>query len=300
MSAVWESLDPRTHKWIPYSIEHTHQLEAAFATKGSISLDIRGAMFNVDTNRMAQQNGSGGHRRVRRVLTSVEVFPECRMCCGNSHPLAAVAKCGCQICTQCIKRHIEAEINDKGKVTKVQCPYCKTALEQADIFRGAAPAVAERWDRLVLHRFLQSQPNFVYCKSSCGSGQLHEGGAERPIVTCVACAKQSCFSCDVPWHSGVTCAAYQEAIRGDSTLATEALLMATTKKCPMCAASIEKNDGCDHMTCQHCLGEFCWLCLADFKRIFRYGNHHHQRTCRHWSDYIPGHSEDEEGDPSLA
>ena len=33
-----------------------------------------------------------------------------------------------------------------------------------------------------------------------------------------------------------------------------------TKKCPNCNTNIEKNDGCNHMTCSQCHTHFCWLC----------------------------------------
>ncbi|RYG60039.1 hypothetical protein EON64_19650 [archaeon] len=33
-------------------------------------------------------------------------------------------------------------------------------------------------------------------------------------------------------------------------------------KCPACNTRIEKNQGCNHMTCRICKHEFCWICSS--------------------------------------
>ncbi|CEL05660.1 hypothetical protein ASPCAL06777 [Aspergillus calidoustus] len=53
---------------------------------------------------------------------------------------------------------------------------------------------------------------------------------------------------------------------------SEKVVEKTTKRCPGCRWPIEKNDGCDHMTCIKCRHEFCWLCLGEWRS--------HTRNCR--------------------
>jgi hypothetical protein len=46
------------------------------------------------------------------------------------------------------------------------------------------------------------------------------------------------------------------------------------KKCPRCNFYIEKNQGCNHMTCpnKECNYEFCWICMGS------YSNNHYRRV----------------------
>ncbi|KAK8896572.1 hypothetical protein M9Y10_014480 [Tritrichomonas musculus] len=41
---------------------------------------------------------------------------------------------------------------------------------------------------------------------------------------------------------------------------TEIFIERFTQKCPFCGVLIMKNDGCNHVTCQHCGESFCWAC----------------------------------------
>ena len=95
---------------------------------------------------------------------------------------------------------------------------------------------------------------------------------EIKVVTCAA-YHSTCMSCNEPAHVGVDCeqlVKWREILSkrvGEndgvsvSEVADKLWLAANTKQCPHCSASIEKNDGCNHMTCRKCRHEFCWICM---------------------------------------
>jgi hypothetical protein len=96
-------------------------------------------------------------------------------------------------------------------------------------------------------------------------------------------AHRFCFSCGDSVHWPITCERLEEwkqkiqeeigefndgSDEGDfNDIAQKMWLRANTRPCPECNVPIEKNDGCNHMTCtnQNCLHEFCWICRKDWK-----------------------------------
>ena len=72
--------------------------------------------------------------------------------------------------------------------------------------------------------------------------------------------------CCFQWHDDFTCEQYRNwKIENDQEAARfEKWRKIHTKKCPNCHSDIEKNGGCNHMTCSHCHYEFCWLCFEKY------------------------------------
>lgn len=61
----------------------------------------------------------------------------------------------------------------------------------------------------------------------------------------------------------MTCAEYQGSLYLEAN--HDFMRENGIKECPRCATPIEKDGGCNHMTCPGCHMHICWNCLASFE-----------------------------------
>ena len=85
-------------------------------------------------------------------------------------------------------------------------------------------------------------------------------------VTCDVCDTTTCFRCGLSSHRPASCqTADSWTVKVNAESENVTWIMANTKSCPGCHKPIEKNQGCNHMTCNQCRHEFCWICMGDWK-----------------------------------
>ncbi|XP_078618515.1 uncharacterized protein LOC144886044 [Branchiostoma floridae x Branchiostoma japonicum] len=91
-----------------------------------------------------------------------------------------------------------------------------------------------------------------------------EDEGEGHVFQCCVCDKRLCTRCHVDMHDGMSCATWQ-IFKGDpdDTLRDWMKDKTDVKHCPKCNWVIEKNEGCNHMTCK-CGAHICWICLKTF------------------------------------
>lgn len=83
-----------------------------------------------------------------------------------------------------------------------------------------------------------------------------------PTVACL-CRHRFCFGCALNDHQPAPCSLVKQWIKKcEDDSETANWISANTKECPKCASTIEKNGGCNHMTCRKCKHEFCWMCMG--------------------------------------
>lgn len=117
-----------------------------------------------------------------------------------------------------------------------------------------------KYEDFTLQAALSKDPNARWCpKPGCGNAMI--GDPEYSQMRCDRCHFEFCFLCHDAWHQG-TCEQFREwkQVNGHADEAYEVWRKQNTRTCPQCRAAIEKNSGCNHMTCGHCQYQFCWLC----------------------------------------
>ena len=97
-------------------------------------------------------------------------------------------------------------------------------------------------------------------KCPCGAvGVVLEEDMGNGTVSCPGCKTVYCALCGNDAHPGAECPPPSETLEW---------LSKRTKPCPNCHNRIEKNGGCDHMTCRPpggCGHEFCWRCEMPYR-----------------------------------
>lgn len=85
--------------------------------------------------------------------------------------------------------------------------------------------------------------------------------SSSPIVACPRCSGKTCVACEreVTTSAPVHVCASRRSNKAHNALFTM-WAMLHTKSCPACAARIQRNHGCSHMTCTRCSSYFCWRC----------------------------------------
>ncbi|GAB2215138.1 hypothetical protein Drorol1_Dr00019515 [Drosera rotundifolia] len=199
---------------------------------------------------------------------------------------------GCQhrCCNFCVKKHVEVKLYQR-EVPK--CPYvsCKIELNVQSCQKLLGPELHELMSQLVKEASIPVTEK-VYCPdprcsmlmsrsevleySNARSGSVQEFGS----CLCIKCQKPFCISCNVPWHSGMSCHAYNK-LKSDLNSADSKLkTLATSKRwrqCVKCKHMIELAEGCYHITCK-CGYQFCYTCGAEWK------NKKATCTCRLWDE----------------
>lgn len=126
-------------------------------------------------------------------------------------------------------------------------------------------ALLAKYSRMILEQFVSNNKQMRWCPAP-GCERVIMAGAGVANVRCGpgGCGKAFCFKCGEEAHQPAACpelVLWLEKCQNESETAN--WILANTKRCPKCTTRIEKNQGCNHITCSQCKFEFCWYAEVD-------------------------------------
>ncbi|KHN06149.1 Putative E3 ubiquitin-protein ligase ARI1 [Glycine soja] len=172
--------------------------------------------------------------------------------------------CGHCFCNGCWIEHFIVKINE-GQSKRIRCMEhkCNSICDDAvvrTLLSREHPHMAEKYERFLLESYIEDNKRVKWCPSTphCGNAIRVEDD-ELCEVEC-SCGVQFCFSCLSEAHSPCSCLMWElwaKKCRDESE--TVNWITVHTKPCPKCHKPVEKNGGCNLVSCI-CGQAFCWLC----------------------------------------
>ena len=206
---------------------------------------------------------------------SNEAGPQtCAICFDECNQMLAMP-CGHSFCFDCWNAFCTNAVDEGPSCVRTTCPdaTCSEIVSDHEFAQalGTTSPSYTKFKNFQLRSFVESNPYTRWCP---GRGCERIAYALSPaameiegnIAKCDACVTKFCLVCGEEPHAPATCKAlvkWNDKCRNESETAN--WILANTKSCPNCKIRIEKNQGCNHMSCQTCRHEFCWICMGDWK-----------------------------------
>jgi len=188
--------------------------------------------------------------------------------CMEAYPADArlALICGHSICKTYWNSYLSMKITD-GEVYKLSCLSngCRRLVPDEVVKKLVEPPIYEKYVRFVTKSFVEDNTLITWCPYPRCTNAITSDMLRGQIVQC-SCGFRFCFSCHHEAHAPASCeqvTQWGKKCSDDSE--TNSWLGVNTKACPKCNVYVEKNGGCNHMTCRNCTYEWCWMCMKIWK-----------------------------------
>ncbi|GAA5968975.1 hypothetical protein JCM11641_000796 [Rhodosporidiobolus odoratus] len=195
----------------------------------------------------------------------------CEVCYDDSTNETLALSCDHRYCKDCYAHYITSKITDEGESRRIQCmgKDCNVIVDERTVELLVPPDILARYCTLLNRTYVDDSPSLSWCPAPNCEYAVRCAVPSRsldttiPTVVC-ACGHTFCFGCGLDGdHRPCVCPVTRRWVKkckDDSE--TSNWISANTKECTKCQATIEKNGGCNHMTCKKCKWEFCWVCMG--------------------------------------
>ncbi|KAK4140960.1 uncharacterized protein C8A04DRAFT_39491 [Dichotomopilus funicola] len=201
-------------------------------------------------------------------ISSDTACPACF--CDADDPLRT--SCGHTYCSECFSNLCTAE-GSTTNIFRITCvaESCNKALELPELRDLLSSASFETLLQSSFASYIRQNPTeFQHCPTTDCKQVYRASSTESlathtvsPTFTCPDCLVSICTSCRVS-HTPLSCAEHRSNHAEGAEFSSEQKAKLGIKECPRCRAGIEKNGGCNHISCS-CRAHLCWKCLEVFK-----------------------------------
>lgn len=195
----------------------------------------------------------------------------CDICCDDSSDMETISvSCGHRFCRTCYTHYVVQKIREEGESRRIQCPEsdCAVIVDEKTVELLVDHDTNLKYRELLNRTFVDDNDFLRWCPApdceyavecSVPSTSLT---SIVPTVEC-KCSCRFCFGCGLDDHQPCICVLVKKWLQKcEDDSETANWISAHTKECPKCHSTIEKNGGCNHMTCRKCRYEFCWVCMG--------------------------------------
>ncbi|KAL1852639.1 hypothetical protein Plec18167_007733 [Paecilomyces lecythidis] len=195
----------------------------------------------------------------------------CEICCEDGDDLETYAmRCGHRFCVDCYRHYLTQKIKEEGEAARIECPQdnCHRIVDSKSLAFLVTEDLKDRYQTLLTRTYVDDKENLKWCPApNCEYAvdcpvKSRDLNKIVPTVHC-ACKHSFCFGCTLNDHQPPPCSLVKMWLKKcEDDSETANWISANTKECPRCHSTIEKNGGCNHMTCRKCRHEFCWMCMG--------------------------------------
>ena len=184
-------------------------------------------------------------------------------------------KCNHRVCNECYIEYINNKLlSEPINILFTSCPLngCNLYLTRTIFKKCITEKNMQRiFVKSLVRNFTVTSKDIKSCPNPRCNVSIRAQNNIAKEIKC-QCGTIFCFSCLEESHIPCDCEMVKQWIEFTKDKGSGedfVWIKENTKKCPKCQTPIEKNQGCNHMTCSRRVGgcgyEFCWVCMGNWK-----------------------------------
>ena len=169
-------------------------------------------------------------------------------------------RCGHRFCNDCWAGHLGVQIKE-GNANAIVCmaDKCSALVELALVQALVDAPTFAQYARFAQKQFVDENPFLKWCPAAGCENVIKVRDLGRAEVRC-SCSMLFCFGCVREAHFPLTCEQLNSwEDKNASDAGTGQWMQANTKRCKKCNVRVEKNGGCNWISCK-CGHQFCYFC----------------------------------------